>query len=79
MSDADKTAKKRLAFEQSSPEDVGALVLTNSMEDVNTETQGTEEKGQLVKDKKRHKKEDGTSVSGNSGSTASFEGDRRDQ
>jgi hypothetical protein len=79
MSDAEKSAKKRLAFEQASPDDTGALALSNSMEDVNSENQGVEEKNHPVKDKKRHKKEDGTSVSGNSGSAASLEGDRRDQ
>ncbi|KAK1649708.1 hypothetical protein QYE76_067513 [Lolium multiflorum] len=78
MSDAEKSAKKRLAFEQASPDDTGALALSNSVEDVNSENQG-EEENHPVKDKKRHKKEDGTSVSGNSGSAASLEGDRRDQ
>jgi hypothetical protein len=78
MSDTDSLAKKRLAFETNNGGKEGnmtngTLLLEN--------TPGI--KDNIVvgeKDNKRHKRDDGTSVSGTSGgSAASLEGDRRTQ
>jgi hypothetical protein len=81
MTDAEKNAKKRLTFDQTPPAGGKTLALTNAMHVDGIPFIDQEgEKENKEKDKKRYKKEDGTSVSGQShGSAASFEDDRRVQ
>jgi hypothetical protein len=81
MTEAEKQAKKRLAFGDDTDTDLGKLTDMNAamvvdgtlsnMENVNK--RGDENT------KKRHKITDGTSVSTDTGSAASFEDDRRAQ
>jgi hypothetical protein len=81
MSEAEKKAKKRLAFETNAEENGVTLTITNSAHtNVDLPSEDKVNEGLNEKDNKRHKREDGTSVSGNSnGSAASFEDDRRAQ
>ena len=81
MLDLEKNAKKRLDFDKVSSASVGVLPLTNAMHvDGDSVVPPSETGDQVVKDQKRYKREDGTSVSGQSnGSAASFEDDRRAQ
>jgi hypothetical protein len=80
MTDAEKKAKKRLSFNQGEQHGGGTLVTTNFvMDEENLEKVG-DLNNSNVKDTKRHKREDGTSVSGASvESAASLEDDRRTQ
>jgi hypothetical protein len=80
MTDVEKNAKKRLAFGPNIA-DGETLAITNEMHvDVENSPNIGEEYDQANKDKKRYKKEDGTSISGQSnGSAASPEDDRRVQ
>jgi hypothetical protein len=81
MTDADKLAKRRLEFNENATVNPGLLAITSSAMAVD----GTEipveniTDGLGVNSKKRHKTVDGTSVSADSGSAASLEGDRRTQ
>jgi hypothetical protein len=82
MSDAEKNAKKRIAFEDDQNINPAALALTNSAMHVDGELLLAEGEGDNVEvnGKKRHKSTDGTSISGASTeSAASLEGDRRVQ
>jgi hypothetical protein len=82
MSEADRLAKRCLAFEnEKSGKETG--VEPNALLPLHKPPVGVVnivEDQENEKDKKRHKREDGTSVSGTStGSAAPLEGDRRDQ
>ena len=81
MLDMEKNAKKRLAFDHVNKKGVVPLALTNSRHtDGDTLLQTKESVEHAEKDKKRHKREDGTSLSEQSnGSAASLEDDRREQ
>ena len=81
MLDMEKNAKKRLAFEGMEIQNTGVLAVTNNMH-VDDEPQAVKDANgeDIIKDKKRYRREDGTTVSGQSlGSAASLEDDRRSQ
>jgi hypothetical protein len=81
MNDADKLAKRRLGFAENETGNPGTIVLTNSAMLVDgAEVTAEVETGTVgVNTKKKHRKNDGSSVSTDSGSAASLEGVRREQ
>ncbi|KAK1645138.1 hypothetical protein QYE76_062943 [Lolium multiflorum] len=82
MTDLEKNVKKRLAFEQDANKATEVLAITNSMHvvDGGAIEEETDVGGKIEKDKKRHKRADGTSTSSASiGSAASLEDDRPTQ
>ncbi|KAK1631429.1 hypothetical protein QYE76_005744 [Lolium multiflorum] len=82
MTDLDKNAKKRLAFDQETLNQSGTLVVANNVM-VTDQVLGEGEeldKCEETKDNKRHKRSNGTAISGTStGSAASLEDDRQVQ
>jgi hypothetical protein len=78
MSEAEKSTKKRLQFEQGvQEENTGAGMGDNALALVDPNNNSEQGKGQAgAKDTKRHKKDDGTSYSG---SAASLEDERYTQ
>jgi hypothetical protein len=82
MTDLEKNVKKRIAFEQDANKATEVLAITNSMHvvDGGAIEEETDVGEKIEKDKKRHKRADGTSTSSASiGSAASLEDDRPTQ
>jgi hypothetical protein len=79
MTEAEKLAKRRLAFESTNIEKVGRQDNMAMSLDISPGAVPVVDNQEDGKVKKRQKGVDGTSVSGTSGSAASLEDDRRAQ